>query len=134
MPPSELAKLSRRERQIVDILYEKNQCSVSQIQVCLPDPPSYSTVRALLSRMVEKQLIEFKNVDGKYIYKNIVQQSDAQVSALKRLLKIFFKGSRVSAVNALLDQDDSPLTDKEIKELERTIARVKRIQAKDNKD
>lgn len=128
MPPSELAKLSRRERQIVDILYEQSACSAHDIKQRLADPPSYSTVRALLARMVEKKLIAYKNVDGKYIYSTVVTESVAQTSAIARLLKIFFKGSRVKAVNALLEKDAQSLTDREIKELERTISRVKQVQ------
>lgn len=57
MPPSELSKLSRRERQIVDILYELNQASAQDVLDRLPEPPSYSAVRAMLARMVDKKLV-----------------------------------------------------------------------------
>lgn len=128
MPPSELSKLSRRERQIVDILYELNQASAQDVLDRLPEPPSYSAVRAMLARMVDKELVQFHNEGGKYIYSPLGKEEDAQLSALQRLIKTFFRGSRVKAVNALLETDAEKLSPREIEELERTIARIKAVQ------
>lgn len=130
MPPSELTKLSRRERQIVDILYELNRASAQDVLERLPDPPSYSAVRAMLARMVDKELVQFSNEGGKYIYSPLGKEEEAQLSALQRLIKTFFRGSRVKAVNALLETDAEKLSTREIEELERTIARIKEVQAK----
>lgn len=126
-----LNQLSRRERQIMDVLFEHRQCSAHDIQKYLPDPPSYSTVRALLARLVEKQQIQFRQEGAKYIYFALLEEKKAQSSAVIRLLKTFFKGSRIKAVNALLDADGEAMTDLEIEALERKIQRLKRNKAKD---
>ena len=103
MSTSPLQQLSRRERQIMDILYEHQACSAQDIQHALPDPPSYSAVRALLARLVEKDLVQFRQEGAKYIYSPKVAEAKAQQSALSRLLKTFFKGSPAQALNAWLD-------------------------------
>lgn len=128
MAHSQFANLSRRERQIMDILYEKGECSAQDVQERLPNPPGYSAVRALIARLVEKKFVVFRNEGGRYIYAPAVAENTAQATAIARLLRTFFKGSRVQAVNALLDVDGEKLSSREIEELERTIARVKRAQ------
>lgn len=128
MAHSQFANLSRRERQIMDILYEKGECSAQDVQARLPNPPGYSAVRALIARLVEKNLVVFRNEGGRYIYAPAVAEDAAQMTAIHRLLRTFFKGSKVQAVNALLDVDGEKLSAREIEELERTIARVKKAQ------
>jgi len=125
MPPIDQMQLSRRERQIMDILIEHGASSAHDVQERLVDPPSYSTVRALIARLVEKKIVEFKTVGNKHIYSAKMPQEKVQNSAIKRLLKTFFRGSRVNAVNALLDMEGDGLSDREIAELERSIARIK---------
>jgi BlaI family penicillinase repressor len=121
-------QLSRRERQIMDILYEKGEQSAQDIQRALPDPPSYSGVRALIARLVDKGVVQFRTEGAKYIYAPAVAQAKVQESAVRRLVKTFFRGSRVKAVSALLDLEGETMSDLEIAELERTIARVKEAQ------
>ena len=128
MAHSQFANLSRRERQIMDILYEKGECSAQDVQAGLPNPPGYSAVRALIARLVEKNLVVFRNEGGRYIYAPAVAEDAAQMTAINRLVRTFFKGSKVQAVNALLDVDGEKLSAREIEELERTIARVKKAQ------
>lgn len=128
MAHSQFANLSRRERQILDILYEKGECSAQDVQARLPNPPGYSAVRALIARLVDKKFVVFRNEGGRYIYAPAVAENTAQATAVNRLLRTFFKGSKVQAVNALLDVDGEKLSSREIEELERTIARVKRAQ------
>ncbi len=128
MPHSQFANLSRRERQIMDILYEKSTCSAQEVQQALPNPPGYSAVRALIARLVEKKFVVFRNEGGRYMYSPAVAEDQAQNTAINRLLRTFFKGSKVKAVNALLDVDSESLSAREIEELERTIARVKQAQ------
>lgn len=128
MAQSQFANLSRRERQIMDILYEKRECSAQDVQARLPNPPGYSAVRALIARLVDKKLVTFRNEGGRYIYTPAVDEDRAQASAIQRLLRTFFKGSPVRAVNALLDVEGEKLSAREIEELERTIARVKTAQ------
>lgn len=121
-------QLSRRERQIMDILYEKGEQSAQQVQQALPDPPSYSAVRALIARLVEKDIVRFRNEGAKHIYSPAVAQASVQESAVQRLIKTFFRGSRSKAVSALLDMEGDKMSAREIAEIERTIARVKEAQ------
>ena len=125
MPPDEFDQLSRRERQIMDILYKEQECSAHEVLEKLPDPPSYSSIRALIARLVEKNLVKFRIEGKKHIYAPIIGEKKAQSSAIKKLLSTFFKGSRVEAVTALLDADSKSLTPHEIEALERTIQRIK---------
>ncbi len=118
-------QLSRRERQIMDILIEHQECSAGDIQDALPNPPSYSAVRALLARLVEKDAIGFRQEGAKYIYFPNMEPQKIQQSAVSRLLKTFFKGSRFKAVNALLDVEGDAMDDWEIERLERRIAELK---------
>ena len=129
MPQNALQKLSRRERQIMDILIEHQTCSAGDIQKALPDPPSYSAVRALLARLVEKGVVQFTQQGAKYVYSPKIKTEKAQQSAVARLLKTFFKGSRLNAVNALLDAEGEALDAWEIEKLERKIADLKKAQA-----
>lgn len=130
MAASQLNDLSRRERQIMDILFEMGECSAQDVREKLPDPPSYSAVRALIARLLEKELVEFRAEGAKYIYYPAVAEKKVQTSAVNRLLKTFFKGSKLKAVNALLDADGEQLSAAEIEELERKIQRVKQAQKK----
>lgn len=125
MPRPSFQQLSRRERQIMDILIEHQECSANHIQQALPDPPSYSAVRALLARLVEKDIVGFRQDGAKYIYFPKAGEHSIQQSAIARLLKTFFKGSRFNAVNALLDVEGSPLEEWEIEKLERRIQQLK---------
>ncbi|MBC6905611.1 BlaI/MecI/CopY family transcriptional regulator [Saccharophagus sp. K07] len=126
-----LQQLSRRERQIMEILYEHQACSAQDIQDHLPDPPSYSAVRALLARLVEKDVVQFRQEGARYIYFPKVAEKKAQQSALSRLLKTFFKGSPAQAASALLDMDADAMTAREIEELER---KIKQLKARKNND
>ena len=126
MSKSGFADLSRRERQIMDILYEAGECSAQEVQQKLPDAPGYSAVRALIARLVDKKLVSFRSEGARYIYRPAVAEENARTSAIQRLLRTFFKGSRIKAVNALLDVEGDKLSAREIEELERTIERVKR--------
>lgn len=109
----------------MDIVIELKSCSAQEIQGALPDPPGYSAVRALLARMVEKGVLRFTQDGAKYIYSAAQDESKVQQSALARILKTFFKGSRTRAVTALLDMEAEAITTREIEEIERTIARLK---------
>lgn len=126
MPPVELNKLSRRERQIMDVLIEKGACSAQDVRTSIPDAPSYSAVRALIARLVEKGHVSYTQEGTKHIYSPEISQKRAQGSALSRLVKTFFKGSSSKAVSALLDMDDLEMSTREIEEIERKIANLKK--------
>lgn len=122
MNQSRFAKLSRRERQIMDVLYRLQEGSVQEVLEQLPDAPSYSTVRALLARLLEKQLVVHRQDGARYIYAPAVAMSEAQDSALQRLVNTFFEGSVAKAVNALLGSKRDTLTAEELAEIQRAIA------------
>ena len=119
--------LSRRERQIMDILHEKNPLDAKDIQTLLPDPPGYSAVRAMLARMLEKGVIGYTQEGAKYLYQPVQNQKVVQRSAISRLIKTFFKGSKLQAVTALLDAEGAAMDAHEIAELERKIASLKKL-------
>lgn len=118
-------KLSRRERQILDVLFALGEASAQQVLDNLTDPPSYSTVRALLGRMEDKKVIQHRADGAKYIYSPIQETSKARQSALQRLLRVFFGGSAYAAVNTLLDEQADKLSADEIAALEAKIRSAK---------
>lgn len=120
--------LSRRERQIMNILHENGEASAKNVQALLPDAPSYSTVRALLKRMLDKELISLRQEGQRYIYTPAQARDEASASALSRLIKTFFEGSAAKAVNALLGTQQASLTDKELEEIEKAIQKAKQRQ------
>ncbi len=118
-------KLSRRERQIVDILFSQGQASAQQVQQAMDDAPSYSTVRALLARLVEKNAVGRKQDGAKYLYFVLSDKTEASEGALERVVKTFFEGSAAKAVNALLGSANKSLTDSEIADIESLIKQAK---------
>lgn len=96
------APLSRREREIMEVLFELGEASATQVHERLPDQPTYSTVRALLVKLEGKGHISHFEEGRKYIYKPVVAESKARNQALKKLVKVFFSGSNVEAATALL--------------------------------
>ena len=114
-------QLSRRERQIMDILYEEKACSAHDIRNKMPDAPSYSTVRALLAKMLGKKYVDNKQDGARYIYFPTQNLGSVRKSALQRLVKTFFGGSTISAVTALLGMQADKLGEEEIAKLERLI-------------
>lgn len=106
----------------MDILYEEKECSAHDIRDKIPDAPSYSAVRALLAKMLEKGYISNKQDGARYIYFPAQELSSARQSALQRLVKTFFGGSTVSAVSALMGMQSAKIDDHELDELEQLIA------------
>lgn len=127
MLKNELHNLSRRERQIMDVLFADGARSAQEVLDKLPDPPSYSAVRALIARLVDKGFVTFCKKGSKHIYSPAMSESRARGSALTRLVKTFFKGSRSSAVTALLDMDELDMSTRELETIERKIKQLKSI-------
>ncbi len=118
-------QFSRRERQIMDALYGAGELSAADVRASIDQPPSYSAVRALLSKLVEKGAVSFRQQGKSYIYRPVVAQEQAQSSALSRLVKTFFGGSAAGAASALLGMNDKQLSDAEIDQLEDAIAQAR---------
>lgn len=115
-------KLSRRERQIMDILYRLGHATAAEVADQLPDPPSYSAVRALLRILEDKGHVKHL-VDGpRYVYEPVAAREAERESAVKHLVRTFFDGSTEDAVVALLDSADTKLNRKQLDELTRRIA------------
>lgn len=126
MPQQQATQLSRRERQIMDIVYRLGSATASEVTAELPDPPSYSAVRAML-RILEDKGHLTHSVDGpRYVYAPVVPRNAARQSALKQVVRTFFDGSATDAVAALLDMTGRKLTAKEWNELGVLVERAKR--------
>ena len=96
-------KLSRRERQIMDVLYQRQQAAVAEIRDALPDAPSYSAVRALLRILEEKGHVQHEAKDLRYVYFPTAPRKRAGQRALRHVVETFFDGSAAQAVATLLD-------------------------------
>ena len=114
-------QLSRRERQIMDIIYRLGEATAAEVMENLPDPPSYSAVRALMRILEEKTHLRHRQEGPRYVYTPTVPLDAAKQSALKHVLSTFFEGSVSQAVAALLDLGRDDLTDAELERLARLI-------------
>lgn len=113
---------SRRERQIMDILYRLGQASAMEVMEQLPDPPSYSAIRALLATLEQKGQIAISGKDSRrYIYKPIIEGNQAKRSALSNLLRTFFQGKPENLVASLLDPQEQNLSKEEIERIRALI-------------
>lgn len=120
-PRSQLHQLSRRERQIMDILLELGEAPAEEVRTRLPDPPSYSAARAMLRKLEEKGMVRHREQDLRYVYAPAISREEARESAVSRLVRVFFDGSAARAVNALVDRSASELSDEELDDLARAI-------------
>ena len=118
--------VSRRERQILDILYARGRATAAEIQAALPDPPTYSAVRALLRILEEKGHVRHDQDGPRYVFVPSVPPSRARRSAARHLVDTFFNGSPADAVVALLDDGAKKLTADELARIEALIARAKK--------
>ena len=122
-------ELSRRERQIIDILYTQGQATAAEVQQALPDPPSYSAVRAMLRILEEKGHVRHQQDGPRYVYVPTVARENAKKSALKHMLQTFFDGSAEQAISALLDDQTARLSEAELDRLARMIQQARRTGA-----
>lgn len=125
MAKKDATKLTRRERQIMDVIYELERASVAEVRERLPDPPGYSAVRALLAKLEAKGHVRHRQDGPRYVYLAVLPRAAAQERAVSRLVRVFFDNSPAKAVNALLATSDS-LSDTEIAELTDAIEKARR--------
>jgi BlaI family penicillinase repressor len=126
-PPTE--KLSRREREIMDVLFALgNRGSAEDIRERLSDPPTYSAVRAMLVKLEAKGFVKHRAEGLRYVYIPTTSRATAQRKALQKLVSVFFGGSPSQTATALLKQDS--WTDEEIAALQAEIARVRKARSK----
>jgi BlaI family transcriptional regulator, penicillinase repressor len=120
-----LSKLPPRERQIVDILYERGPLLVSDVCEALPDQLSGSAVRAMLKRLEDKGFVQRSESDKGFVYMPVMSEVAAKKSALSEIVRVFFNGSPASAASALLGMSDK-LKEDELSELEQMIAQARK--------
>lgn len=114
-PP--LADLSRRERQIMDVVYRHGRATAAEVHAQIPDAPTPTAVRTLLRILEEKGHLRHEKDGKRHVYLPVVPRDSAREGALRGLLRTFFGGSRKAAVAALLDADERPLSAQEREEL-----------------
>lgn len=118
--------LSRRERQIMDIIYQRGQATAAEVQESLPDPPSYSAVRAMLRLLDEKGYLKHEQDGPRYLFKPTLAREKARKSAMKQMLETFFDGSTEQAVAALLNLSKSKLGKEELDRMSQMIETAKK--------
>ena len=126
MSPRLHLNLSRRERQIIDILYAHGRATAAEVQTALPDPPSYSAVRAMLRILEEKGHVRHEQDGPRYVYVPTLARDNARHSALRHVLTTFFDGSAEQAISALLGDKSAKLSDAELDRLAHLIDRARK--------
>jgi BlaI family penicillinase repressor len=119
-------ELSRRERQVMDILYRRREATVSDIMDDLPDPPTYSAVRSILRILGEKHLISYTEDGPRYVYRPVTPAEKARDGALEQVVRTYFAGSTEQAVTALLRMSDAEISDAELARLRDRIRNARR--------
>jgi BlaI family penicillinase repressor len=118
--------LSRRERQIMDILYQRGKASASDVREAMEAAPGYSAVRAMLRVLEEKGHVRHQAEGLKYVYVPVVARDKAKRSAVKHVMETFFNGSAEQIVAALLDVSSTRLTREELDRMSEMIEQAKR--------
>jgi predicted transcriptional regulator len=118
-------KLSRRERQIMDVLYRLGRGTAADILQNMPDPPGYSAVRAMLRVLEEKKHIRHEEKDLRYVFSPVVPRDKARRSAVQHMLDTFFEGSPEQAVATLLDVSGRKLSGSDFDRLAELIEKAR---------
>lgn len=118
--------LSRRERQIMDLLFQRGRATAAEVMEGIADPPSYSAVRALLRTLEEKGHVTHEEIGRAYVYKPTIARDQARKSALRHMLKTFFGGSPEQAMAALLDLSGPRMSREELDRLAGLVEKAKK--------
>lgn len=117
---------SRRERQIMDVIYNMGEASAKQVHETISDAPSYSAIRALLKILLDKNILKHEKRGKQYIYSPVVAVEKAKSSVMKNMLKTFFNNSASQAVAALIDMNKSDLSETDLDRLSKLINDAKK--------
>ncbi|MBW8868899.1 MAG: BlaI/MecI/CopY family transcriptional regulator [Acidobacteria bacterium] len=120
------AGLSRRERQIMDILYKRGRATAADVMAELPGEPSYSTVRTQLRVLEEKGHVTHEEEGPRYVYTPAVHRRAARKSALRHLVETFFDGSAEQVVAAVLGGEGARLSDEELERIAELVSKAKK--------
>ena len=120
------AALSRRERQIIDILYRRGRATAAEVMADLPGESTYSTVRTQLRVLEEKGHVRHEQDGPRYVYIPAVPRGTVRRSALKHVIETFFDGSVEQTVAALLGGEGSRLTDEQLDRIEQLIKKARK--------
>ncbi len=118
--------LSRRERQILDVIYRLGKASAADIREELPDPPTYTAVRTLLGILQEKGHVKFQSDGTRYIYEPVVPRDEMAKSVMDGVLQTFFGGSIERVVSTLIDSEESNVTPEQLERLAEIIAEARK--------
>ena len=121
-----LRSLSRREREMMDILYQSGRATAAEVRDLMPDPPSYSAVRATLRILEEKGLLKHEYDGKRYVYAPRVARDKAVQGALDHLVATFFQGSAMSAVMTLLEQPGVEISSQDVERMSALIERARK--------
>lgn len=121
-----LGRMSRREREIMYIIYELHEATAAQVLEKISDPPSYSSIRALLKILEVKGHLSHKKVGPRYVFYPTIPKEKARQRALQHMLSTFFDGSTEKAVAALLDISDKQLSKQEYQRLQNLINQARK--------
>ena len=120
-----LPALSRRERQVMDILFRRGEATAAEVMSDLPDPPTYSSVRSILKILVEKGHATFREEGLRYVYLPAANATELREEALKHLIRTFFDGSVDQTIAAVLKISDAKLSDDEIARIQDRIRKAR---------
>ena len=123
---SDAAQLSRRERQIMEVVYERGRATAAEVRAHMPDPPSYSAVRAMLRILEDKGHLRHEQDGPRYVFLPTVPREEASETALRKLVRTFFGGSPEGAMAALLDLEGDHLDEAALQRLSEMIEEAKK--------
>lgn len=116
--------LTRREQQVMDVIYELDEATAKEVRDRLADPPSYSAVRAVLARLVDQGHLKFREAGPRYVYSPALGRKRLRQAALRKVMDTFFEGSPLRTMNALLGISASDLSREELEELAQAVERA----------
>ncbi|MBK8091894.1 MAG: BlaI/MecI/CopY family transcriptional regulator [Verrucomicrobiaceae bacterium] len=128
--PEKMHQLSRREREIMDIIYAKGEISAAEVGAEMEDAPSYSAIRTHLRILVEKGHLKHRQDGPRYLYAPVRSHAKASHSMLRKVLDTFFEGSLANAVAAMADGRDGKIDDAEMARLEDVLRNAKSKRSK----
>ena len=126
MPTKADPGFSRRERQIMEILYRTERATAREIHESLPDAPSYTSVRSHLRAMLDKGYVTYAQDGIRYVYAPVVPKDNAKSSALQNVLKNFFGGSHQDLIATLIDAEAKNIDDKELQQISKLIEKARK--------